>query len=213
MLLSDRIAAVAARLQGLTEFPGLEADRLRLRAPRASDTSTLFALFSDPQVMRYWSRAPMLSELEAESYIANMLAGFQRREFINWAVADRQQDQMLGICTLYALEVKHLHCGVGYAILPRHQGQGYAREAVGAACAFAEGVLGFHRIEADVHPDNLASKRVLEACHFQYEGRLRQRFVGASEIQDSDVFGRVMKGSTPAEAGALAADSVVTATT
>ncbi|MBD8524210.1 GNAT family N-acetyltransferase [Pseudomarimonas arenosa] len=196
MRLNDRVAAVAARLQGLAEFPRVESKRLQLRGPGEADISPLFDLFSDPEVMRYWSRPAMRQHAEASHYIADILGGFARREFINWIIADRQTDQMCGTCTLYALEVKHLHCAVGYAVLPRLQGRGYAQEAVAAACRFAEGVLGFHRVEADVHPDNLASKRVLLANGFVYEGRLRQRFVSAEEIQDSDVFGRVAQDSS-----------------
>lgn len=213
MRLTDRVAAVAARLQGLAAFPRLESARVCLRGPTDADVEPLFQLFSDPEVMRYWSRAPMRTRSEAESYIANIQGGFARREFINWIIADRQSEQMLGTCTLYALEVKHLHCGVGYAVLPAAQGRGYAREAVAAACRFAENTLGFHRVEADVHPDNLASKRVLLSNAFVYEGRLRQRFVSATEIQDSDVFGRVANGSTSADAEATESPAGATATT
>ena len=196
---TDRVAAVAARLQGLTEFPRLDCARLRLRGPRPGDADGVFALFSHPEVMRFWSRPPMCSAAEAESYVEEINRGFERREFINWLIADLRSDAVLGSCTLYALNLAHLHCGVGYALHPDHQGKGLGREAVNAACQFAQNTLGFHRVEADVHPENLASKRLLKACGFRYEGRLRQRFVTVSEIQDSDVFGRIGQGSTSAE--------------
>jgi RimJ/RimL family protein N-acetyltransferase len=38
-------------------LPEIETQRLRLRALRDSDADALFALFSDPQVMRYWRLA------------------------------------------------------------------------------------------------------------------------------------------------------------
>ena len=199
---TDRIAALAARIQGLAEFPSVECLRLRLRPPRPCDADGVFALFSHPEVMRFWSRPPMRSAAEAESYVKEITRGFERREFINWLIADLHSDAAMGVCTLYALDPKHLHCGVGYALHPDHQGKGLGREAVNGACQFAQNTLGFHRVEADVHPDNLASKRLLEACGFRYEGRLRQRFVTASEIQDSDVFGRIGQASTSPELAA-----------
>lgn len=187
--LTDRAAAIAARLQGLGGFPVVECDALCLRAPCADDVAPLFSLFSDPRVMRFWSRSPMRDEGEAEAYIENIRAGFARREFVNWIIASRDGGPMLGSCTLYDIQTSHLRCGIGYAVLPACQGRGIAREAAGLACGWAFGWLGLHRVEADIHPDNHASRRVLEAVGFQREGLLRQRFVTEDEIQDSEVYG------------------------
>ena len=192
--LTDRIAALNARLQGLAGFPLLEDDTIRLRAPREADAAPLFALFSDPRVMRYWSRPAMRGEDEARDYIQSIRDGFARREFINWIIALPDDDRFLGTCTLYDLQPSHLRAAVGYAVLPAQQGRGIARRAVGLACAWAIGWLDLHRIEADIHPDNLASRRVLEHVGFQREGLLRQRFVTPDEIQDSEIYALLAEG-------------------
>ncbi len=187
--LTDRAAAIAARLQGLGGFPVLECDTLCLRAPRAEDVAPLFALFSDPDVLRFWSRPAMQGLADAEAFIDNIRAGFARREFINWIIAPADGGPMLGTCTLYDIQTTHLRSGIGYAVLPACQGRGVAREAAGLACGWAFGWLGLHRIEADIHPENHASRRVLEAIGFSREGLLRQRFVTEDEIQDSEIYG------------------------
>lgn len=187
--LTDRAAAIAARLQGLAGFPVVECEALCLRAPCADDAAPLLSLFSDPDVLRFWSRPAMRDLAEAEAFIENIRAGFARREFINWIIASRDDGRMLGSCTLYDIQTAHLRSGIGYAVLPVAQGRGVAREAAGLACAWGFGWLGLHRIEADIHPDNHASRRVLEAIGFQREGLLRQRFVTVDEIQDSEIYG------------------------
>ncbi|MCK7593610.1 GNAT family N-acetyltransferase [Pseudomarimonas salicorniae] len=188
-LLTDRIAALAARLHGLAGFPVIEDDMIRLRAPGEADVDPLFALFSDHEVMRYWSRPAMQHRDEAVDYVSSIREGFAKREFINWIIAERDTDRMSGTCTFYDIQPSHLRSGIGYAVLPAEQGRGIASQAVGLACAWGFGWLDLHRVEADIHPDNHASRRVLERAGFQREGLLRQRFVTPQEIQDSELYG------------------------
>lgn len=189
--LTDRIAAVAARLQGLAGFPLLESDTLVLRPPCEADVDPLFRLFSDPETLRYWSRPAMLRREEAATYISEIRDAFARRSLINWIIAEPDQQRMLGTCTLYDLQPSHLRCAVGYALLRDCQGRGTATLAVELACQWAMHWLGLHRVEADIHPDNQASRRVLQRAGFQCEGLLRQRFVTPEEIQDSEIHARL----------------------
>lgn len=194
---TDRIAEVSARLQGLAGFPCLEDSAVCLRPPRDDDAGPLFALFSEPRVMRYWSRPPMRARVEAERHLGALRDGFARREGLGWILCVPGEPDLLGTCSLYDLQLRHLRCGIGYALLPSAQGRGLATAAVQLACAWVFDWLGLHRVEADVHPDNHASRRVLERAGFRCEGVLRQRFVTASEIQDSAVYAR-LAGDAPA---------------
>ena len=59
---------------------------------------------------------------------------------------------------------------IGYGIKEKHQGQGYATEAVNAAVTWAFEQPGVTRVEAETEPDNSASQRVLEKCGFVPSG-------------------------------------------
>lgn len=59
MQLSARSQSIVDTLAELEGFPVLRGRHVCLRGPRDSDADALFALFSDPQVMRYWSRPAM----------------------------------------------------------------------------------------------------------------------------------------------------------
>jgi [ribosomal protein S5]-alanine N-acetyltransferase len=63
-----------------------------------------------------------------------------------------------------------LSCFLGYRLDERQQNKGYMTQAVAAAVRFAFSILRLHRIEANVMPRNLASRRVLEKCGFREEG-------------------------------------------
>jgi len=59
---------------------------------------------------------------------------------------------------------------VGFFVSERHNGRGYATEAVRQAVDAAFGELALHRVQAAVIPRNVASIRVLEKAAFREEG-------------------------------------------
>jgi ribosomal-protein-alanine N-acetyltransferase len=59
---------------------------------------------------------------------------------------------------------------LGYFVSERHNGRGYATQAVRQAVDSAFGELGLHRVQAAVMPRNIASIRVLEKAGFREEG-------------------------------------------
>jgi len=70
---------------------------------------------------------------------------------------------------------------IGYGINPDFWGLGYATEAARLIVRFGFETLGLHRIWATHHPENFASRRVLDKIGFQEEGRRRDdRFVGGA---------------------------------
>lgn len=180
---------IHARLDGLPGFPVLAGRRVRLRGPCPGDADAVFALFSHPEVMRYWSSAPMRSRMQAEGRIGEMQDGFARRESIDWLVAARDDDRAIGSCTLYRFDARHRRAEIGYALHPDQWRRGLAREAVSLALGWGFRSLGLHRIEADVDPRNEASRRLLLSLGFSSEGLLRQRFLVDGHAADSEIFG------------------------
>ena len=59
---------------------------------------------------------------------------------------------------------------IGYGIQDAFQGQGYATEAVRAACRWAFGHAEVKTLEAETDAGNAASQRVLEKCGFRPSG-------------------------------------------
>ena len=185
---TDRRIDIAATLATLPGFPQLRGKRVRLRGPSESDADALFALFSDPEVMRYWSRAPMRERGEAEGLIGDMLEAFSKRDLINWVIVGHD-DRVIGTTALFHFDPRHRRAEVGYALRSDHWGRGIASEAVSLAIDWALQALDLHRIEADIDPRNDASRRVLERLGFCSEGVLRERFFVGDDATDSELFG------------------------
>ncbi len=78
---------------------------------------------------------------------------------------------------------------LGYALGEQYWNMGYTTEAVRALVRYGFDEQGFDLISAYCFPFNDRSKRVLEKCGFEYEGRLRkagQRYDG--EILDHECY-------------------------
>ena len=184
----DEISAAIATLPAL---PRLDGARVRLRPVREGDGDAdgLYEIFSDPRVMRWWSRPPMTSREEAVSYAQAIREGFAQRTLFNWILAERDTDACIGTTTLYGFEPRHLRAEVGYALAHARWGRGLAREAVALALDFGFRALHLNRIAADVAPGNDASSSLLERLGFRYEGHLRASFNTQQELQDSLIYG------------------------
>ncbi len=60
---------------------------------------------------------------------------------------------------------------IGYGILEKYQGKGYATEAVKAISNWAFQEPKVTAIEAEIDDKNIASKKVLEKCGFVFTGK------------------------------------------
>ena len=174
---------------GVSEMPVLHGERLVLRGFHDADCDALYGVFSDPEVMRYWSRVPMADRSEAVAQLAANRRGFDERTHLCWAIATRDDDALIGTATLFAFRIDQGRCEIGYALSSSHWGRGYAREALTLVVDHAFDALGMNRIEADIDPRNQGSIALVERLGFEREGLLRERWRVGGQVQDSAIYG------------------------
>lgn len=172
-----------------THLPTIEAKRICLRLLTEDDVDALYAIYSNPEVMRYWSTPPLADRNAAVELFEGIQDSFRRQMILKWGIALRDDNTLLGTLTLFHLDFTHRRTEVGYALGRDHWGHGYMNEALNAVLGYAFEVLDFHRIEADVDPRNQNSIRTLERLGFKQEGYLRERWHVNGEIQDAFFYG------------------------
>ena len=170
-------------------LPPIDTPRLRLRWLTADDIPSLFAIFSDPEVMAYWSSPPLEDNNAAARLLEEIHEHFAKKTLFQWGVARREDDAVIGTCTLHALSPEHKRAEIGYAVGRAEWGKGYGAEAAGAMIRYAFETLDLHRLEADVDPRNGASIRCLERLGFQREGYARERYHLYGTVHDSVLYG------------------------
>lgn len=170
-------------------LPTISTPRLRLRALVPDDAPALHAIFSDVEVVRYWSAPPLPDLAAAAALQASIEALARAGTLLQWGIVRAGEDRVLGTCTLAEIDLAHRRASVGFALARAAWGQGIAREAVRALVGFAFGELGLHRLGADADPRNRASLRLLEALGFAREGLQRECYFVMDEWQDAVMFG------------------------
>ena len=183
-------------------FPTLDAERVRLRAPREADVAAFLDVFGDADALRYWSHGPLVDEDAARAYIESIHTGLRERSFFQWAVADRETDAVVGTVTLTSWDRANRRAEIGFILAPSHWGQGFASEAVRRALRFGFGEMGLHRVEADVDPENAGSFALLERIGFVREGHLRQRWFTFGSWKDTILLGLLASDFETANAAA-----------
>jgi ribosomal-protein-alanine N-acetyltransferase len=152
--------------------PMLSSRRLQLRQFRDEDADAMHQCFGNPEAMRFWDHPVHTKRIETERAV---------RRFIDctpsyyrfWAVADAKTDRCLGMVNYHDGHMRSKRVTIGYIIDPAHHRKGIATEAVSAMLDFCFGELGIHRVQAFIHPDNTASRRLVEKLGFRREGLLR----------------------------------------
>ena len=151
----------------------LETNRLALRQFTLDDAALMLAVLSDPDFIRYVGDRGVRTLDAARAYLSNRVTpSYAQNGFGMYVVARRSDGEMVGICGL----VKRpglADVDIGYAILPAHRGQGYARESASAVLDLAHGTFGLERVVAIVNPDNAESIRLLEDLGMIREGTVR----------------------------------------
>ena len=149
----------------------LQTERLDLRCFDAQDADFVFELVSDPSWIQNIGDRGLRNADDARAWIETRLVeAYARQGFGFWAVQRRSDGERLGLCGLIQRDTLP-DVDVGYAFLPRHWGQGYAREAALACLQHGREVLGLRRILAITSPANAASQRVLESIGMRQEER------------------------------------------
>jgi ribosomal-protein-alanine N-acetyltransferase len=167
----------------------LSTDRLLIRRLTALDAQAYFDIFSDPDVMRYWSSPPLTVLEQANERVAEILDHYRKGDLFQFGVERKLDQRIIGTCTLHHIHQQNRRAEVGYALGRQFWGSGYMHEALGALIGHAFADLQLHRLEADIDPRNTSSARSLERLGFRREGHLRERWIVGDEISDSALYG------------------------
>ena len=169
--------------------PTLRTARLRLRPFTAADTAAIFALQSNPRVLRYWDAPPWRERTQAERFIVRCQQMAQEGSGTRLAIERTADDSFIGWCTLMNWDPTYRSALLGYCLDEPAWGQGFATEAADALLQWAFNTLDLNRVQSEADTRNAASGRVLEKLGFLREGTLRENCIVDGEVSDSWVYG------------------------
>lgn len=174
-------------------FPVLITPRLILRRPVESDVEGIFAMRSDPDVMRFIPR-PLARNHEDVLELLRMIEDFvQRNERINWAMELRSAQQVVGLIGFVNIQPEHHRAEIGYSLRRSHHRQGLMREALNAVLDYGFGTMNLHTVSAIIDEENVASGALLDQTGFRREARFAEDFLHENAFRNSVHFGMLRR--------------------
>jgi RimJ/RimL family protein N-acetyltransferase len=139
----------------------LETERLRLRFFTHDDLPVMFALNTDPDVIKY-ADTPAKDIDEARQRLEEgPLYDYQIYGYGRFAVELKETGKVIGFCGIKYLPEIDLP-EVGYRFLKEFWGKGIATEAAKACVEFAKNDLKVDKLVALIIPENIGSIKVAE---------------------------------------------------
>jgi RimJ/RimL family protein N-acetyltransferase len=148
----------------------IETERLVIRPYIEDDLDGLYALQSDPEVVRYLYEGPR-TRPETRDVLQRKMQSAVEQEGDWLSAAVTLDGAFVGDAAFHWVSEEHKTGEIGYMIDPRYQGRGFATEAIRPFVdwAFAQ---GFHRVIGRIEARNVPSARVLEKLGMRQEAHL-----------------------------------------
>ncbi len=152
-----------------------ETERLILREVLDSDLESFFELDSDPEVHRYLGNKPVKSIDESQKMIDGIRQQYVERGIGRWVVIEKSSGNFIGWSglRLYTEQdgpfngMTNFH-DVGYRLLPRYWGKGYATESGKASIDYAFKHMHLPIVYGITEMSNQASHNALLKVGLEY---------------------------------------------
>ncbi|MEV5337560.1 GNAT family protein [Streptomyces sp. NPDC052676] len=152
--------------------PVLTGERVVLRPFTADDTTTMWEIIGDPEVVRYTFEPS--TDLTPERLRAWYGSRSEQPDRLDLAVTDRASGELVGEVVLHDWDPRARSCTFRTLIGPRGRGRGLGTEATRLIVGHGFGQLGLHRVQLEAYGHNHRALRVYEKVGFVVEGVRRE---------------------------------------
>lgn len=158
-------------------FPTITTQHFVLRAISIEDAPAVYAMRSNPDVMRYIP-IPLARHLsDAEQLIHNFQTGIANGSSINWGITHISAGlcaALIGIIGFVRINIPNYRAEIGYLLSPKMWNKGVISEVMPAVVQYGFEVMQLHSIGAIIDPSNIASQRVLQKAGFVQEAHFKE---------------------------------------
>lgn len=170
----------------------IETDRLILRRFSRTDANDMFQNWAnDEEVTRFLTWAPHKTVELTEKLLDTWVTCYEQDHYYMWAIVPKDYGKVIGSISVVGGSDQHGHCEIGYCISKAYWGQGITTEAFqGGVIQFLLKTIGYERIQALHHVENIASGRVMQKAGLTHEGCKRHYHKNAEgHYYDCELYG------------------------
>ena len=149
-----------------------ETERLILREITMNDVEAMYELDSDPEVHKYLGNTPIKDLEQAAERIQIFRKQYDEDGLGRWAIVDKATNEFIGWTGFKLVReernnLKNFY-DLGFRLLRKFWGKGYATESALASLEYGFGKLDFKTVYAMAHIDNSGSNHVLKKSGFKF---------------------------------------------
>ena len=146
-----------------------ETPRLILREFALEDAAFIVELLNEPGWQQFIGDRGVRDLESACTYLQNgPMTSYTEHGFGLWAIEHKQDGSLLGVCGLIKRDGLD-DVDIGFALLSRYEGQGFAREAAAATLVYAQDVVKLLRVVGITAVNNHRSAKLLQRLGMTYE--------------------------------------------
>ena len=160
----------------------LETERLTLSRLTIADAAFLLELMNEPAFIEHVADRGLRTEADAALYLTEkILPTYERFGFGFYRVNLKESESAIGICGLVQRDTLD-DPDVGFSILRRFCGKGYAYEAAVAVLDYGRTALGLTHICGVTAPGNRTSIHLLKKLGLKFQRRIHLPGYGAESL-------------------------------
>lgn len=156
--------------------PALLGSRVTLRTIIAHDADDLFEIYGDSQTMEFASDAVFTSQDMIQQMLESVARLEKSGESLEWAIADKRTNKVIGTCGLHTFSDCGQACEVGCLLNSDYWRQGYMSEALSVLFLHAKS-LGITKLYADIDDGNFRSLALFKKLGFNAQNGQFQRTI------------------------------------
>ncbi|NAY90476.1 GNAT family N-acetyltransferase [Muricauda sp. JGD-17] len=147
-----------------------KTERLLIAKADFGDKAFILELLNSPTWLEFIGDKGVATEKQAQHYIKESLIGsYAKNGFGLYKISVKESLESIGLCGFLQRDYLE-NPDLGFALLPKYEGNGFMREAAKAIMQFGKSQLKLDCISAIVMPKNVRSKGLLEKIGFKQVG-------------------------------------------
>lgn len=150
-------------------LPTFYTERLIIRPRVIDDLDNCLAMDRDPEVVRFIN-GPWLDRVKHREFVISRMNANYPTGLGYWTILKNDDTKkFLGWILLIPIDGHGPEVEIGWRLIRDAWGQGYASEAAMPILKYAFEVAGITKVVADIHIDNIGSRRVAEKIGLRIE--------------------------------------------
>jgi len=171
-------------------LPNLKSEPITLKKIEENNLEDVFEIYSNDRVFEFCGIIPKYNKETVKKMIGHFERDYHKKTRVKWGIFNNANEKLVGILEAQEFNQKVNMVTIGYFLAESYWGKGIATQSVQLLVEFFFKEVNVNRIQAEVMPLNVNSKKVLLKNGFMKEGTLRQATLWSGKgIVDLEIYG------------------------